>query len=106
MEADVRARPEGSRGPYRLVGNSAEVPSANAFLRSLELRGLSPRTVRAYAMDLVILLRWMERTQLVVATLTEATLLEFIGAQRAAAAKPRSINRRLMSARLLYRFVT
>ncbi|NPC74224.1 tyrosine-type recombinase/integrase [Corallococcus exiguus] len=106
MSADVCARPIGEARAYRLVGDGADVAEANAFLRSVELRGLSPRTVRAYAMDLVQLLRWLRGQALKVHELTEARLLEFIGIQRAKEAKPRSINRRLCTARLLHLFVT
>ncbi|WP_158623610.1 hypothetical protein [Corallococcus llansteffanensis] len=53
MSADVCARPVGDARAFRLVGDGGDVAEANAFLRSLALRGLAPRTVRAYAMDFV-----------------------------------------------------
>ncbi|RYZ39113.1 MAG: integrase [Myxococcaceae bacterium] len=106
MSANVCARPVGEARAFRLVGDGADVAEANAFLRSLELRGLSPRTVRAYAMDFVKLLPWLRDKALTARELTDAALLDFLKAQREAAAQPRSINRRLTTARLLHRFVT
>jgi len=93
-------------GSFRLRGDAPEAERANAFLESIELRGLSPRTVRAYAMDLLVLLRWSRRADVEWAALTERHLLAFLEVQRAQEAKPRSINRRLSTAKLFYRFIT
>ncbi len=87
-----------------LVSDSEDVASANQFLRALELRGLSPHTLRAYAYDLAILYRWLSATARQLAQLTSAELLEFVAVQRELGAEPRSINRRLSTARLLFRF--
>ncbi|RKH79812.1 hypothetical protein D7Y13_43455 [Corallococcus praedator] len=83
----------GEARAFRLVGDGADVAEANAFLRSLELRGLSPRTVRASAMDFVELLPWLRGRALTARELTDAALLDFLRAQREAADQPRSINR-------------
>lgn len=95
-------------GLYYVAGaGQTQTRLANRFLRSLSLRGLSPRTVRAYAFDLVSMYRWLAaRAAQDVAALDNAALVEFIAAQRGSSASPRSINRRLSTIRLFYRFVT
>ncbi len=89
---------------YSLFEGDAPIEEANAYLRALKLRGLSALTMRAYAYDLVLLYRWFRANGTTLRELTAARLLEFIGEQRKVAADPRSINRRLSTARLLYRF--
>lgn len=93
------------RGNYQLVdAKRRPIAEANRFLASVEVRGLSRATARAYGYDLVVLYRWLERSGQSLRTLSGARLLDYIGAQRLADAQPRSINRRLTTARLLYRF--
>lgn len=99
------ARP-GDTGLFVLVGEGALVEQANAFLATVSQRGFSPLTVRAYAHDLVVFFRWLEVTDNALADVGERTLLEYVGAQRAQGAQPRSINRRLATCRLLIRFVS
>jgi len=90
---------------YRLVDAKLRpISKANRFLASVEVRGLSRATVRAYGFDLVVLYRWLEQTGYSLRALSGDKLLEYVGAQRLAGAQPRSINRRLTTARLLYRF--
>jgi site-specific recombinase XerD len=89
---------------YGLVNDGVPIAEANDFLSALRVRGLSPRTVRAYAYDLLLLYRWMRTRNASLFQLTAPDLLEFITTQRQAGAEPRSINRRLSTARLLYRF--
>jgi len=93
---------EGDR--YALVNDGVPITEANDFLSALLVRGLSPRTVRAYAYDLLLLYRWMRTLNASLCQLTAPDLLRFIAAQRQAGAEPRSINRRLSTIRLLYRF--
>jgi site-specific recombinase XerD len=87
-----------------LVADDGPIAEANEFLSALHIRGLSPRTIRAYAYDLLLLYRWMRATSKSLRDLTPPDLLLFIAAQRATHAEPKSINRRLTTARLLYRF--
>jgi integrase len=87
-----------------LVGDGEDLVPANQFLRALELRGLSPHTLRAYAYDLAILYRWLGATARQLTQLTSAELLEFVALQRELGAEPCSINRRLSTACLLFRF--
>ncbi len=89
---------------YGLVDHDGPVAEANEFLSALQVRGLSPRTVRAYAYDLLLLYRWMRTSGRSLQQLEARDLLEFIAAQRQVGAEPRSINRRLSTTRLLYRF--
>jgi site-specific recombinase XerD len=102
----VRVCAARDRGSHELVGGSRDVAAANRFLRSLQIRGLSPCTVRAYAYDLLVLFRWLARTSKSLRRLQQSQLLEWVAAQRADDASPSSINRRLVTCRLLVRFVT
>jgi site-specific recombinase XerD len=99
------------RERYRLVRDQGVViEEVDRFLSAIEARNVSPRTVRAYAFDLLILYRWLsvrgaEESQSIEA-LTQSDLVDFIRFQQESDAKPTSINRRLMVAGLLYRFLT
>jgi hypothetical protein len=97
----------GAREHYRLQAHAGQgdVPAANRFLDAAEIRGLSPRTVRAYAFDLVDLFRWLRRRHKRVVALRESDLLDWVSHQHGRGAKPRSVNRRLTVCRLFYRFV-
>jgi len=94
------------KGHYELAPDSKLVCPANEFLRSLRLRGLSPHTVRAYAYDIAIFLRWFSATERQLDQLLMTDLVDFIGSQRQIGSDPRTINRRLGTVRLLYRFCT
>jgi integrase/recombinase XerD len=93
------------RGLYRLVNaRRRPIAQANRFLAAVAARGLSRATVRAYGFDLVVLYRWLDRSRHSLASLSGDTLLQYVGAQRLAGAQPTTINRRLTTAQLLYRF--
>src|SRR5215207_1016244 len=95
------------RGRYRLVAaQSRPIAQANRFLAAVATRGLSRATVRAYGFDLVVLYRWLERRRYSLASLTGDKLLQYVTAQRLAGMEPTTINRRLTTARVLYRFCT
>jgi site-specific recombinase XerD len=95
------------RGQYRLVGaRQRPLAQANRFLTAMAIRGLSRATVRAYGFDLVTLYRWLARTGLSPAALSRDHVLRYISAQQRAGAQPTTINRRLATVRLLYRFCT
>lgn len=89
---------------HALTSDGEPLAEANEFLSALKVRGLSPRTVRAYAYDLLIFYRWMSASGRSLRELIAPELLQFIAMQRAASAAPKSINRRLTTVRLLYRF--
>lgn len=94
-------------GTFRLVDgpDPALLQSANDFLDAVAVRGLSSATIRAYAYDLVLFARWLEKSERSLEVLEPADLVDFIRSQRETGAQPRSINRRLITCRLLYRFV-
>lgn len=93
------------RGAYQLVdARRRPIAPANRFLAAVAVRGLSRATVRAYGFDLVILYRWFAQSQHSLASLSGRKLLHYIAAQRRDGAQPATINRRLTTARLLYRF--
>jgi site-specific recombinase XerD len=103
----VRIRSKRHTTLYDLVdGDGDSVAEVNRFLNALRVRGLSPCTIRAYAFDLVVFYRWLASTGNKLCELREADLLGFVDAQRNNDAQPTSINRRLTTCRLLYRFCT
>ncbi|MBK7580086.1 MAG: tyrosine-type recombinase/integrase [Myxococcales bacterium] len=102
--ADTGLRVARSAIGHTLVDDNGTIAEANEFLSALQVRGLSPRTVRAYAFDLLLLYRWMRAGGRALQQLEAQDLLGFIAAQREAGAEPRSINRRLTTTRLLFRF--
>jgi site-specific recombinase XerD len=75
------ARPD--NGLFVVVGEGALVAQANAFLATVSQRGFSPRTVRAYAHDLVVFFRWLDTTGYALADVGERALLEYVGTQQA-----------------------
>jgi len=79
------------------------VEQAERFIHTLVLRGLSPRTWRAYAYDLLEAYRWMTEANRQPEQITGDDLIDFIDyMKRPPPASPSTINRRL---RLLQRFV-
>jgi len=93
------------RGRYRLLdAHGRSIAQATRFLAAVSTRGLSRATVRAYGFDLVVLYRWLERRRYSLASLTSDKLLQYVTAQRLAGMAPTTINRRLITAQLLYRF--
>ena len=101
----VRAELDAQSGIYRVIdGNDEPREEINAFLRAVDVRGLSPRTVRAYAFDLVAVYRWLARSDKQLGDLHQTDLLDFVTHEKERGAKPRSINRRLTVCRLLFEF--
>jgi site-specific recombinase XerD len=100
-------RGEGSEGIYELFDDDAgPIVEANRFLAAQDIRGLSQRTTRAYAFDLLVLYRWLQRVQRRLSKLRQSDLIDFVADERRRSAHPHSINRRLTTCRLLYRFAT
>jgi len=103
--ATASLRPVKRGGLWQLVDAKLRpIRDANRFFAALAMRGLARATIRAYGYDLVVLYRWLDRVGYAVRDLSGEKLLEYIGSQRTAGAQPTSINRRLTTARLLYRF--
>jgi site-specific recombinase XerD len=83
------------------------VADAERFLHTLVLRGLSPRTRRTYAYDLLAAYRWMDEAQRQPRQLGGEDLVAFIDyLQRPPPASPSTINRRLRLLQRLVQFLT
>ena len=96
-----------SQSPYRVwQDREKEVGWANEFLDAQRLRGLSLRSLRAYAFDLVNLARWLAVASIELSDLTEGKLTDYIHYQldRQLQPAPRTINHRLSVTMCLYRF--
>ena len=102
MKLQIRRRNDS----YYLVNNRGRaLREPNDFIRSLQIRGLSPHTVRAYAYDLKDFFSWWGILKKV-SSLQRADLYRFIDQQHKKQASPCSINRKLVTITLFYRFVT
>lgn len=92
---------------YELRGAAEPlVEQANGFLEAVATRGLAVMTLRAYAFDLVIVLRWLLKTEQAIDQLEQADLLAFIRDEKTRDSHPRSINRRLTTLEAFFLFVT
>ncbi len=89
---------------YRICGTHALVKEANRYLSVLQTRGLSPQTIQAYGFDLVYLFRWLEEAGKIFSDLTQLDLVDYMQYQKNRNAKPRSINRRLVTCESFYRY--
>jgi len=91
--------------PYRILDlNNRPVRWINDFLDAQHIRGLSPRSLRAYGYDLLNFVRWWPRRSL--STLDESRLLNYVRYQLEREQKPcpATVNHRLVVLRALYRF--
>jgi integrase/recombinase XerD len=93
----VRLHSPGTQSLWELLGpDGLPLPDVERFLNTLRLRGLSPRTARAYAFDLLCAYRWMHQARIQPRQLRAPQLLEFIEFQRRPPpAAASTINRRL-----------
>ncbi|MFC1453325.1 tyrosine-type recombinase/integrase [Verrucomicrobiota bacterium] len=100
----VRKRQRHGQPVWELVTIDGQpVEQAERFIHTLLLRGLSPRTRRTYAYDLLEAHRWMSEADRPPEHVTGDDLVAFIDyMKRPPPASPSTINRRL---RLLQRFV-
>jgi integrase/recombinase XerD len=99
----VRRRRRATRQVWQLLEAGGQpVAQAERFLHTLVLRGLSPRTRRTYAYDLLAAYRWMNERNLEPLQLSGEHMLEFIDHLQRSGTAPSTINRRL---RLLQRLV-
>src|SRR4051812_24077394 len=76
-----------------------------SFLERLRIRGLSEFTVEAYAHDLALVHRWLAQEHVEFRGLTATHVHRFVAWERGRGSQPKSINRRLHTLRLFYRFV-
>jgi site-specific recombinase XerD len=101
-----------SASPYRLLDEQGqEIAWANAFLDAKRLLQRSPRSLRAYAYDLLHFARWAQAAlpqalPRPLAEFTESALEEYVRHQldQQPPPAPQTINRRLGVVRGLYRF--
>jgi len=89
---------------YQLTSDGVPMSESNRYLRVLDTRGLSQQTIRAYGFDLLYLFRWLEETGKIFAKLSQLDLVDFIRHQKQDDAKPRSINRRLVTCESFYQY--
>jgi hypothetical protein len=97
-----------SASPYRLLNEKGVgIAWANDFLDAQHIRQLSPRSIRAYAYDLLHFARWWHPAR-ALADLNHALLLDYVRAQLDQQPQPKptpqTINHRLTVLRCLYRF--
>jgi site-specific recombinase XerD len=85
MNDDATLRAEERAGGWVLTGPSAErFELVNDYLSYLVDRHYSPRTVRAYAFDLLHFARWLESEDIALGSVTIETLLGYLAACRTA----------------------
>jgi integrase/recombinase XerD len=93
--------------PYRLLDEEGhEIAWGNDFLDAQHLRQLSPRSLRAYAYDLLHFARWFQNQHQTLSEITESTLLDYVRHQLNQQPRPTAttVNHRLTVIRCLYRF--
>jgi site-specific recombinase XerD len=93
--------------PYRLLDDAGrEIAWANDYLDAQHLRQLSPRSLRAYAYDLLHFARWFQSRPQTLSKITESTLLDYVRHQLSQQPRPtpQTVNHRLTVIRCLYRF--
>ena len=96
-----------SGATYRLIDSEGlPIAAVTDFLAYIALRGLSRKTARAYAFDLLCLYRWLPAVGRDAQTLEARDLLSFVASQQQRGAGPATINRQLITIRLFLRFVT
>jgi site-specific recombinase XerD len=88
-----------------MLNDESECVTCSRFLERMAVRGLSVHTTEAYAYDLAILHRWLEAEELTLTDLTVDDVHRFLASERGRESHPKSINRRLHTLRLYYRFV-
>jgi integrase/recombinase XerC len=100
----VAVRRDGGR--VDVVGaDGSPIADCVRFLERLLGRGLSSHTIESYAYDLALVYRWFHNNGLELGGLTIHNVNRFIAWERGRASSPKSINRRLHTLRLYYRFV-
>lgn len=87
---------------WRIAGPCCAM--ANGFLERIGLRGLAEGSMRTYAFDLLVILRWLHRRRADPARLREEDLYAFVREHRAGTG-PVTVNRRLRLLHRLRRFV-
>lgn len=81
--------------PFVLIQNNKIVQNVFEFLQNLHARGMSVKTIRAYAYDLLSFHRFIEEQHVLQEHFSSQHITPFILFQRKQNAAPRTINRRL-----------
>ncbi|HZH03408.1 MAG TPA: tyrosine-type recombinase/integrase [Myxococcaceae bacterium] len=103
----IHARLDPSTGLHIVAGiDGKPIAGCAKFLERLTVRGLSPRTVEAYAYDLALVHRWLLVANLQIEQLNVDHVYQFLAWERGRESQPKSINRRLHTLRRYYGFVT
>ncbi len=90
---------------WRVIRDDSEIEEISQYLVSLHTRGLSDQTIRSYAFDLADLHNWIyEEKKIRLSDFDKYKLHEYIRYQKRKGLKPRTINRRLVTAGCFYRF--
>lgn len=98
---------QASTSPFRLLDEEGhEIAWVNDFLDAQHIRQLSPRSLRAYAYDLLHFARWFQSQHQTLSAITESTLLDYVRHQLNQQPRPTppTVNHRLTVIRCLYRF--
>lgn len=85
----------GNKVPFVLMKNNQIVETAFKFLQLLHLRGMSSKTIRAYAYDLLAFNRFVDDQGIAREHFGTRQMMEFLTFQREQKSAPRTINRRL-----------
>lgn len=85
--------------PWLLFRGHEAIAEARLFLKRHLLQGASCSTLRAYAFDLLGLYRFFDAAKLSIDALTPRHAIAFLAALQKAGLAPRSINRRIITAR-------
>ena len=99
LQVTVNPRPHET--PFVLMHGENIVGFVFDFLQKIHMRGVSVKTIRAYAFDLLCFCRFLSEKCLTLDTLTHQHFAEFILSQRIKNAAPRTINRRITVVRSL-----
>jgi len=100
----TRQNSAGGLSPYRLVDAlDNEIKEVNDYLDTLAVRGLSEKTMRIYAYDLLNFWTWLTCAKAELKDITRASMLEYIRYQRQISSPaPATINHRLITVKCLY----
>jgi len=92
--------------PYRLTdARGNEIKQVNDYLDSLAIRGLSERTMRIYAYDLLDFWRWLTQARIDLKDITRASMFQYIQYQRQEKSPAAiTINHRITIVQCLYQF--
>lgn len=101
----MKVKFNGKTGQFEVTSEEVETIDMNRFLNILSLRGLSPYTVRSYGYDLIVIHRWLRKQNLQLKTVKGKDLYDLILFDKNHGLGAKTINRRLVTIRIYYRFL-